>query len=131
MTELKPGEYDLTLNDALEGGYPPIHVKVEVKAGETGIGIGCPERDGDRRSWEWRVLIENCSGHLICRVWETAESITDDSTHQIDIEPAGNPSLWELRNIAMMPILINSPDALHMEVRRGRVALITTKKGRA
>lgn len=83
---------DVPLEDALAVGdesltpAPAIKMRLELKGGNLGIGIGFPPGEGEDDSWEWRVLVENYNGKVVCHVWETLESLGNDATHSIVIE---------------------------------------------
>ena len=82
-------EAALAVGDESLTPAPAIKMRLELKDGNLGIGIGFPPDDGSD-SWEWRVLVENYNGKIVCHVWETLESLGNDATHSIEIEMPKN-----------------------------------------
>jgi hypothetical protein len=76
--------YHITLTDVMQE-QEAIPVVVQI------ISVGS-ERDGvmlelDHQEYEdFRIVVENKEGKLICHVWATIESLGQDPTHSIEIE---------------------------------------------
>lgn len=73
MTETK-----MALQDVIGGG-PPVEITVDLQdsGSDDGVIIGYK---GD-----YRIVIENVGGSLLCRVWATPESICNDPTDEVQI----------------------------------------------
>lgn len=79
----KRAQPTMVLKDALPDDgkpAPDINLKLEWR-GDTGVAVLEP------KGREYRVLIENKHGRLMCHVWATIESLGDgEPSHSIEIE---------------------------------------------
>ena len=81
---MEPISTVLKMTDVMADGdkcASPIDVKLEfAHDAQHGICVGFNE-------YEYRIVIENKEGDLVCHIWATQESIGNDPTHSIVIEP--------------------------------------------
>lgn len=84
---MQPVSTTLILTDALEDMdvcAPPIAVGLEFANQHAfGIIVGFSHPNSDKS----RIVIENKEGQLVCHIWSTIESIGNDPTHSVVIEP--------------------------------------------